>query len=36
MSNPQMILEYPYCGVDFKGDTDMGLPSGDAWDLAGM
>ena len=34
----QIIIldDYPYAGMDFRGDPDMGLPSGDAWDLVGM
>lgn len=29
-SNPQLILEYTYHGMDFWGDPDMELPPGDA------
>jgi hypothetical protein len=29
---PQIILQYPYCGVDFQGDPDMLLPPGEVFD----
>ena len=28
----QIILRYPYCGVDFRGDPDMVLPPGEVFD----
>lgn len=31
MSNPQIILEYPYHVVDFTSDLDIWLPPRDAW-----
>jgi hypothetical protein len=33
---PQIILQYPYCGVDFRGDSDMVLPPGEVFDHRGM
>jgi hypothetical protein len=33
---PQIILQYPYCGVDFRGDPDMVLPPGEVFDHRGM
>jgi hypothetical protein len=33
---PQVILQYPYAGVDFRGDPDMVLPPGDVFDHRGM
>jgi hypothetical protein len=32
----QVILQYPYAGVDFQGDPDMVLPPGEAFDHRGM
>jgi hypothetical protein len=32
----QIILRYPYCGVDFWGDLDMVLPPGEVFDHRGM
>jgi hypothetical protein len=29
---PQIILQYPYHGVDFWGDPKMVLPPGEAFD----
>lgn len=34
--NPQMFLSFPYAGMDFHGDPDMGLPFGYAWGPIGM
>jgi hypothetical protein len=33
---PQVILRYPYAGVDFRGDPDMVLPPGEVFDDRGM
>jgi hypothetical protein len=33
---PQVILRFPYVGVDFRGDPDMVLPPGEAFDDRGM
>ena len=33
---PQVILRYPYDGVDFQGDHDMVLPLGEVFDHRGM
>jgi hypothetical protein len=33
---PQFILQFPYAGVDFRGDPDMVLPPGEVWDHRGM
>jgi hypothetical protein len=33
---PQVILRYPYDGVDFWGDPDMVLPPGEVFDHRGM
>jgi hypothetical protein len=33
---PQLILRYPYVGVDFRNDPDMVLPPGEAFDDRGM
>jgi hypothetical protein len=33
---PQVILQFPYVGVDFRGDPDMVLPRGEAFDHRGM
>jgi hypothetical protein len=33
---PQVILWYPYAGVDFRGDPDMVLPPGEVFDHRGM
>ena len=33
---PQIILQYPYYGVDFRGDPDMVLPPGEVFDHRGM
>jgi hypothetical protein len=33
---PQVILRYPYAGVDFRGDPDMVLPPGEVFDHRGM
>jgi len=35
-SNPQLILEFPYHGVDFREEPDNGLPQGDAWGPVGI
>jgi hypothetical protein len=32
----QVILQYPYDGVDFRGDPDMVLPLGEVFDHRGM
>jgi hypothetical protein len=29
---PQVILQFPYAGVDFRGDPDMVLPPGEVFD----
>jgi hypothetical protein len=31
----QVVLRYPYAGVDFRGDPDMVLPPGEAFDHQG-
>ena len=33
---PQFILQFPYAGVDFRGDPDMVLPPGEVFDHRGM
>jgi hypothetical protein len=33
---PQVILWYPYVGVDFWDDPDMVLPPGEVFDHRGM
>jgi hypothetical protein len=33
---PQVILQFPYAGVDFRGDSDMVLPPGEVFDHRGM
>jgi hypothetical protein len=33
---PQVILQFPYAGVDFRGEPDMVLPPGEAFDDRGM
>ena len=33
---PQFILQFPYAGVDFRGDPDMVLPPGEVFDDRGM
>jgi hypothetical protein len=33
---PQVILWYPYVGVDFRDDPDMVLPPGEVFDHRGM
>ena len=33
---PQVILQFPYAGVDFRGDLDMVLPPGEVFDHRGM
>jgi hypothetical protein len=33
---PQVILRFPYVGVDFRDDPDMVLPPGEAFDDRGM
>jgi hypothetical protein len=33
---PQVILEFPYAGVDFRGDPDMVLPPREVFDHRGM
>jgi hypothetical protein len=33
---PQVILQYPYAGFDFRGDSDMVLPPGEVFDHRGM
>ena len=35
-ANPQMFLSFHYAEMEFRGDSDMGLPAGYAWGLAGM
>jgi hypothetical protein len=32
----QVVLQYPYAGVDFRGDPDMVLPLGEVFDHRGM
>ena len=32
----QVILQFPYAGVDFRGDPDMVLPPGEVFDRRGM
>jgi hypothetical protein len=32
---PQFILQFPYAGVDFRGDPDMVLPPGEVFDHRG-
>jgi hypothetical protein len=32
----QVMLQYPYAGVDFRGDPDMVLPPGEVFDHRGM
>jgi hypothetical protein len=32
---PQVVLRYPYAGVDFRGDPDMVLPPGEVFDHRG-
>jgi hypothetical protein len=32
---PQVVLQYPYAGVDFRGDPDMVLPPGEVFDHRG-
>jgi hypothetical protein len=33
---PQIILQYPYGGMDYRQDPDMALPPGEVWDHRGM
>jgi hypothetical protein len=33
---PQVVLQYPYAGVDFRGDLNMVLPPGEVFDHRGM
>jgi hypothetical protein len=33
---PQIILWFPYGGMDFRHDPDMVLPPGEDWDQRGM
>jgi hypothetical protein len=33
---PQVILQFPYAGVDFRGDPNMVLPPGEVFDHRGM
>jgi hypothetical protein len=33
---PQIILRYPYGGMDYRQDPDMVLPPGEVWDHRGM
>ena len=33
---PQVILQYPYAGVDLRGDPDMVLPPGEVFNHRGM
>jgi hypothetical protein len=33
---PQVILRYPYVGMDYHHDPDMMLPPGEDWDQRGM
>ena len=33
---PQFILQFPYAGVDFRGDPDMVLAPGEVFDHRGM
>ena len=35
-ANLQMFLPYPYAGMDFEGDPDIGLPFGYVWGPVGM
>ena len=35
-ANMQMFRPYPYAGMDFQGDPDIGLPFGYVWGPAGM
>ena len=35
-ANPKMIFPYPYMGMDFQGDPDIGLPFGYVWGPAVM
>ena len=35
-ANPQMFFPYPYAGMDFQGDPDIGLPFGYVWGPATM
>ena len=30
------IEDWPYAGIDFRGDPDMPLPAGEHWDDGGM
>jgi hypothetical protein len=32
---PHVVLQYPYAGVDFRGDPDMVLPPGEVFDHRG-
>jgi hypothetical protein len=32
----QVILQFPYAGVDFRGDPEMVLPPGEVFDHRGM
>jgi hypothetical protein len=32
---PQVVLRYPYVGIDFRGDPDMVLPPGEVFDHRG-
>ena len=29
------IQDFPYAGIDFRGDPDMALPPGEQWDESG-
>jgi len=31
-----MIKDYPYVGMEFRGDPDLVLPDGVHWDITGM
>jgi hypothetical protein len=33
---PQVILQYPYDGMEYRHDTDMMLPTGEDWDHRAM
>jgi hypothetical protein len=33
---PQIIMQFPYGGMDYHQDPDMVLPPGEAWDHRGM
>jgi hypothetical protein len=33
---PQIILQFPYSGIDFRDDPEMILPPGEVFDRRGM